>query len=151
MNTKTLKCMTAAVSLLAGIGGAFSAYAAGDGPTARGIGSNDPTKDKIGATDVYLLACPPGTSTARAKINEGNNDGVQLSVQVINPHGSAVTESGVNGGLSPEAILAGGQGSYLASVHKNGAKFEGYTLTVDCHDANGNRFAGDQATLVQDQ
>ena len=76
---------------------------------------------------------------------------MQLSVQVINPHGSATTESGINGGPSDEAILRGGPGSYLVTVHKIGAGFEGYTITLDCYDAQGVRFEGNQSTLVQDQ
>ena len=139
------------LSLLTALGAPLAGYAAGDGPTGETVGSNDPAKDRAGATDVYLLACPRGTRTARAKINEGNNDAVQLSVQVLNPHGSATTESGLNGGLSAEAILRGGPGSYLVTVHKNGVGLEGYTITLDCYDAQGLRFDGDQATLVQDQ
>jgi hypothetical protein len=101
---------------------------------------------------VYLLACPDGTRTARAKVNEGNNEAVQLSVVVVNPHGSAATESAIDGGVSAEATLRGGPGSYQVLVLKDGgAGIEGYTITLDCFDAQGNRFAGDQSTLVQDQ
>jgi hypothetical protein len=145
------------LSLIVALGVPPSVYAAGDGPTGDTVGSNDPDKDKPGATDVYLLACPSGTRTARAKINEGNNEDVQLSVLVVNPHGSATTESGVNGGGSDEAILRGGPGSYLVLVHKSAAGpnpaagLEGYTITLDCYDAQGVRFEGDQSTLVQDQ
>ena len=140
------------VSLMVALGASLPVYAAGDGPTGGTVGSNDPDKDRAGATDVYLLACPSGTRTARAKINEGNNADVQLSVLVVNPHGSAATESGVNGGTSDEAIVRGGPGSYLVLVHKNGAAgIEGYTITLDCYDAQGLRFEGDQATLVQNQ
>ena len=106
------------LSLIVALGVPPSVYAAGDGPTGGTVGSNDPDKDRAGATDVYLLACPSGTRSARAKINEGNNEDVQLSVLVVNPHGSATTESGVNGGGSDEAILQGGPGSYLVLVHK---------------------------------
>jgi hypothetical protein len=128
-----------------------AAYAAGDGPTAGGLGSNIVANDRLGATDVYLLSCPRGTRSARAKINEGNNDAAPLSVQVINPHGTIVTTNGVNGGLSPEAILNNGPGAYLVSVHKNGPGFEGYTITLDCYDVNGNRFVGNQSLLIQNQ
>jgi len=139
------------LTVLAALGAPLAVSAAGDGPTAESLGSNDPTKDRAGATDVYLLACPRGTRTAQAHINEGNNDVVPLSVQVLNPHGSATTESGINGGLSAEAIVRGGPGSYLVTVHKNGAGLETYTITLDCYDAQGLRFEGDQSTLVQDQ
>ena len=145
------------VSLMLALGAPLSGYAAGDGPTGGTVGSNDPAKDREGATDVYLLACPSGTRSARAKINEGNNEDVVLSVIVLDPHGSAATESGVNGGPSAEAILQGGPGSYLVLVHKSpagpdpAAGIEGYTITLDCYDAQGVRFPGDQSTRVQNQ
>lgn len=87
MNTKTLKCMTAAVSLLTGIGTAFSEYAAGDGPTARGIGSNDPNKDKIGATDVYLLACSPGPVRPERKSTKVTMTEYSSAYRLLTPMG----------------------------------------------------------------
>lgn len=151
MENIVFRNILANASLVIALGGSLPSYAAGDGPTAGSLGSNIPSQDRIGATDVYVLACPKGTKTARAKVNEGNNDAAQLSVQVINPHGGATTESGVNGGLSPEAVLGAGPGSYLVTVHKDAAGHEGYTITLDCYDADGNRFDGDQATQVQNQ
>jgi hypothetical protein len=71
---------------------------------------------------------------------------------VVNPHGSAATESAIDGGVSAEATLRGGPGSYQVLVLKDGgAGIEGYTITLDCFDAQGNRFAEDQSTLVQNQ
>jgi len=150
MNTPSFKMLTAA-ALMALILGATPAFAAGDGPTGGTIGSNQPAIDSAGATDVWVLSCPKGTKSARAGINEGNNDAIQLSVQVINPHGSAVTASGVNGGVSPQAVLNGGPGAYIVTLHKDGLGIDGYTITLDCYDANGARIPGDQATLVQNQ
>ena len=85
MNTNTLKSLIIIAAIAMALG-ATSAMAAGDGPTGGTIGSNQADKDSAGATDVWLLSCPRGTRSARANINEGNNDEVQLSVQVINPH-----------------------------------------------------------------
>lgn len=150
MNTQSLKIFTVAASIALTLG-TTSAIAAGDGPTGGTIGSNQVAIDSAGATDVWVLACPTGTRSARADINEGNNDAIQLSVQVINPHGSAVTASGVNGGLSPQAVLNGGPGAYIVTLHKNGLGIDGYTITLDCYDANGTRIPGDQATLVQNK
>lgn len=150
MNTKTLKTLSVVASIALSLG-ATSAIAVGDGPTGGTIGSNQVDKDSAGATDVWVLACPKGTKSARAGINEGNNDAIQLSVQVINPHGSAVTSSGENGGVSPQAILNGGPGAYIVTLHKDGLGIDGYTITLDCYDANGGRIPGDQSTLVQNQ
>jgi hypothetical protein len=146
----TLKTMALTASMALTLG-ATPAFSAGDGPTGGTIGSNQVAKDSAGATDVWLLACPSGTKSARAGINEGNNDAVQLSVQVINPHGSAVTASGENGGVSPQAVLNGGPGAYIVTLHKDGMGIDGYTITLDCYDVNGVRSPGDQATLVQNQ
>lgn len=141
----------ALTSLVLGCVAGPQALAEGDGPTAGAVGSQIPDKDRLGATDVYLLACPPGTRSARAGINEGNNPDAPLSVQIINPHGFASTENAVDGGASPQAILNGGPGAYLALVHKNGPGTQGYTITVDCYDGAGERIPGDQATRVQNQ
>ena len=151
MINKIYKKITLTVSFAVFLGSPYLANAAGDGPTGGGLGSNVAANDKAGATDVFLLSCPTGTKSARANINEGNNDAVPLSVQVINPHGSAATANGVNGGLSPQAILNDGPGNYLVTIHKNGSGFDGYTYTIDCYDVNGNRIAGNQATQVQNQ
>jgi hypothetical protein len=141
----------AVASLFSGVGISPPSLAAGDGPTGGTVGSNVVEKDRLGATDVFLLACPPGTKSAQAGVNEGGNPDATLSVQIVNPHGYASTENAVNGGVSPKAILNGGPGAYLAMVHKNGPGLEGYTITVDCYDAAGERLAGDQATRIQNQ
>lgn len=150
MNTYRLNTiyLTAAIVLTVS---PVNVFAAGDGPTGGAIGSNQAAADSASATDVWLLACPRGTKSARASINEGNNDALQLSVQVINPHGTAASASGENGGVSPQAIVNGGPGAYLVTLHKNGLGIEGYTITADCYDINNNRIAGDQATQIQNQ
>ncbi|MFO1417092.1 MAG: hypothetical protein U1E83_00340 [Methylotetracoccus sp.] len=151
MNMRTSIRPLALMCLLLDCVAGPQALAEGDGPTGGAVGSQIPDKDRLGATDVYLLACPPGTRSARAAINEGNNPDAPLSVQMVNPHGYASTENAVAGGLSPQAILHGGPGAYLALVHKNGPGTQGYTITVDCYDAAGERIPGDQATRVQNQ
>ena len=103
-----------------------------------------------GATDVYGLTCPDATRSVRARVNEANVAGIQFSVQVINPVGRAASASAVNGGLSAIAILAGGAGNYLVTVHKDAAGGEGYNVTADCHNASGTAL-DIRATRVQNQ
>jgi len=103
------------------------------------------------ATDVYGITCPLGTVSVRANVNDGNTAGDQISVQVINPNGRVATASAVDGGgPSAFAILAGGAGNYLVTVHKNAAVGEGYAVFMDCYTAAG-AVAGNQAVLVQNQ
>jgi hypothetical protein len=102
------------------------------------------------ATDVYALTCPEGTESVRARANEGNAAGIQVSVQVINPVGRAGSASAVNGGLSAVVILAGEAGNYLVTVHKDAAGGQGYNVTLDCHNINGTGL-GIAALRVQNQ
>src|SRR5262245_1242194 len=74
-----------------------------------------------GTTDAYSVTCPIGTISVKANVNDAIAVGNQISVQVINPNGRAVSESAVdNGPPSTLATLAGGVAStYLVTVHKN--------------------------------
>lgn len=83
-------------------------------------------------------------------MNEGNTAGVQLSMQVIDPGGRATTASNVDNGLSPFAVLTGRAGTYLVTVHNNNAAGEGYPVSVDCHDGNGDALEA-QVIRVQNQ
>ena len=70
-----------------------------------------------GTTDAYSVTCPIGTISVKANVNDAVAVGNQISVQVINPNGRAVTKSAVdNGPPSALATLAGGAGTYLFSV-----------------------------------
>jgi|GEM_PF-4383024 len=104
-----------------------------------------------GATDVYGMACPIGTVSVKANVNDGITVGNQISLQVIDPHGHAVTASAVDGG-PPTALvtLAGSAGQYLVTVSKNTGVSEGYSVSMDCYDVVG-AIAGTQSAIVQDQ
>ena len=98
-----------------------------------------------GTTDAYSVTCPIGTISAKANVNDAIAVGNQISVQVINPNGRAVTKSAVdNGPPSALATLAGGAGTYLVTVHKNTGVGEGYSVAMDCYDAVG-AIAGTQS------
>lgn len=104
-----------------------------------------------GTTDVYGVTCPIGTVSVKASVNDAVAVGNQISVQVINPNGRAVTASAVdNGPPSVLATLTGGAGHYLVTVHKNTGVGEGYSVSMDCYDVVG-AIAGTQSVLVQDQ
>ena len=106
----------------------------------------------VGTMDIYIVTCPIGTASVKANVNDGTAVGNQVSVQVINPNGRAVSESAVdNGPPSPQAILTGGAGTYLITTHKNAGGGEGYSVAMDCYDAAGAAIAGTQSVLVQNQ
>ncbi|NOT53246.1 MAG: hypothetical protein HOP18_01440 [Deltaproteobacteria bacterium] len=103
------------------------------------------------ATDVYGMTCPVGTTSVRANVNDAIAAGNQISIQVINPNGLATTATAPDGGaFSPLAILAGGAGNYLVTIHKNTAFGEGYVAVMDCFNA-AVAIAGIQSVLVQNQ
>jgi hypothetical protein len=104
-----------------------------------------------GATDVYAVTCPAGTVSVEASVNDAITAGTQVSVQLINPNGSAITASAVDGGgPSGFVTLDGGAGSYLAIVSKNTEFGEGYGVSIHCNDAVG-ALAETIAVLVQNQ
>lgn len=103
------------------------------------------------ATDVYGMTCPIGTTSVQANVNDGAGVGVEVSVQVIDPRGRAISASAPDGG-GPSGLvaLAGGPGNYLVTVHKDALANEGYAVSMDCYDAAG-AIAGIQSVLVQNQ
>jgi hypothetical protein len=102
-----------------------------------------------GTTDVYGLTCPIGTVSVKANVNDANVVGNQISVQVINPNGAAVTASAVDGGPPSGLVtLVGGAGQYLVTVSKNTGVSEGYSVAMDCYDVVG-AIAGTQSVLLQ--
>ncbi len=104
-----------------------------------------------GATDVYGMTCPIGTVSVKASVNDAVAVGNQISVQVINPHGRAITASAVDGGPPSTLVtLTGGAGQYLVTVHKNTLLGEGYSVSMDCYDVVG-AIAGIQSVLIQNQ
>lgn len=144
MSKKTFRSVVATASLVVGLSGAFSAHA--DGAFGGFLG------DSPSNTDVWGLTCPIGTASARASVNDGTATGIQISVQVIDPHGRATTFSAVDGGgPSPVAVLNGGPGNYLVTVGKDATGGEGYSIVLDCHDASTAAIAGTQSALLQSQ
>lgn len=111
------------------------------------------------STDVYGLTCPVGTVAVRAFVNDnGGVDNVRLTAQVINPQGDATTVfTALDNGVSATAILVGGgPGNYLVTISKSQPAgtvlaAENYLATMDCFNAGGNPFPGNQALLVQNQ
>jgi hypothetical protein len=107
-----------------------------------------------GATDVYALACPSDTRSVRAKVNEADVSGIQMSVVAINPAGRAETATAPDNLISDEVVLNARGGIYLVIVHKTTVDDtptgEGYGVTLDCHDAAGLGL-GVQAERVQNQ
>jgi hypothetical protein len=142
MKKQSFRSLIASASLVLGFSGVGSAHADIFGGF---LGA------AAGATDVYGVTCPLGTLSVRANVNDAVVAGDQISVQVINPTGRAATASAVDGGgPSAFAILTGGAGNYLVTVHKNAALAEGYAVSMDCYTAAG-ALAGTQSVLVQNQ
>lgn len=142
MKKHNFRSILATASLVLGLSGTGSAHADIFGGF---LGA------AAGATDVYGMTCPIGTTSVRANVNDANAAGIQVSVQVINPNGLATTSTAVDGGPpSALAILAGGAGNYLVTVDKDAAGGEGYAVAMDCYTAAG-AVAGNQAVLVQSQ
>jgi hypothetical protein len=143
MEKRSLRSVIAAASLVLGLSGVESVHA--------DIFGGFLGAASAGTTDVYSVTCPIGTVSVKANTNDANTVGNQISVQVINPNGRAVTASAVdNGPPSALATLAGGAGTYLVTVHKNTGVGEGYSVAMDCYDVVG-AIAGTQSVLVQDQ
>jgi hypothetical protein len=111
------------------------------------------------STDVYGVTCPLGTVTMRAAVDDnGGVDNVRLTAQVINPQGDATTVfTAVDNGLSATATLTGGgPGNYLVTISKSQPSGtvllpENYLANMDCFNAAGAPFPGNQALLVQNQ
>jgi hypothetical protein len=137
--------LTAIVGL--GLGSIPLAHADEDHPTGEFLGAASASN-----TDVYVLSCPIGTANVKAKVNDGTALGIEISVQVINPNGLATSQTAPDGGIgSDDAVLSGGAGNYLVTVHKNLVGGEGYTISADCYDSAEVPAPGLQLTLVQDQ
>jgi hypothetical protein len=104
-------------------------------------------------TDVYRLSCPIGTASIRAKItNPNGNPTDDITAQVIAPSGRVRSVIAVEGELPRTAILTGGAGTYLVSVHKDSTLIASrYSIVLDCYRANSAAVSGIQSLLVQNQ
>jgi hypothetical protein len=147
MKKHIFKSLVLTASLALGLGGIPLAHAVEDHPTGGALGASSASN-----TDVYALSCPIGTVTVEAKVNDGIALGNEMSLQVISPNGRATTQTAPDDGLpSDEAVLEGGAGNYLVTVHKNTTAVEGYTISADCFDSAGVPAPGLQLTQVQNQ
>jgi hypothetical protein len=144
MKKQNLKSVIATASLALGLSAVVPVHA----DTFGGALGNP-----AASTDVYAAACPIGTTSVSASVNDGATAGVQINVQLINPQGDATSASAPdNGAFSPVIALAGGgAGSYLVTVDKNSIGVEGYAVTMDCLNVNGKPLAGNQFVQVQNQ
>lgn len=136
MNTKTLKALTATVSLLAGMTASYSAMA-----TDTGLQRLDNLGGFSPAIDVFTFVCPVG-SGARANVNDlafPNPAGVNVQV-VLGRDGAPIlqatdaTDDGVpsaSTGIIPES------GLYAVAFKKTGAAVEIYRGQVECCTAAG--------------
>jgi hypothetical protein len=142
MKKQSFRSVIATASLILGLGGVGSAHADIFGGFLGAV---------AGSTDVYGLTCPIGTVSVKANVNDAITVGNQISVQIINPNGQAITASAVDNG-PPTALvtLTGGAGQYLVTVFKNTGVSEGYSVAMDCYDVVG-AIEGTQAVKVQDQ
>ena len=147
MKKHIFKSLVLTASLVLGLGSIPLAHADEDHPTGGFLGASNASN-----TDVYVLSCPIGTVNVKAKVNDGIALGNEISVQIINPHGLATTQTAQDDGPpSDDAVLDGGAGNYLVTVHKNTADGEGYTISSDCYDNAGVPVPGLQLTRVQNQ
>ncbi len=146
MTKKNLRRVIAITSLVLGVSGVGSAHADIYGGFLGG-----PAGTPASVTDVYAVTCPINTTSVRANVNDGAQVGVEVSVQVIDPRGRAISASAPDGG-GPSGLvgLAGGPGNYLVTVHKDAAVNEGYSVFIDCY-IGATAIAGNQSVLVQDQ
>lgn len=142
-----VKNLVLTVLVALGLGGIPLAHADEDHPTGGFLGAASASN-----TDVYALSCPIGTVNVKAKVNDGTASGIEISVQIINPNGRATTQTAQDDGIgSDDAVLSGGAGNYLVTVHKNFVGGEGYTISADCYDSAGVPAPGLQLTQVQNQ
>lgn len=105
-------------------------------------------------TDVYRLTCPAGTASARARVTNPNGNPVdEITAQVIAISTGRVRSAiSLEGVASPTAVLTGGKGTYLVSVHKDSKLFASrYSIVLDCYRVNSAAIAGNQSVLVQNQ
>jgi hypothetical protein len=144
MEKHSFRNMIATASLVLGLSGI--------GPARADIFGGHLGAAAVGTMDIYIVTCPIGTASVKANVNDGTAVGNQINVQLLNPNGRGVSESAVdNGPPSPQAILAGGAGTYTVTVAKNTGVGEGYTVAMDCYDAAGAAISGTQSVLVQNQ
>jgi len=121
-----------------------------DGPFAGSLGAGNAS---IAPTDVYRLTCPAGTASVRAKVtNPNNNPTDEITVQVIAPTGLVRGAISLEGETPRTAVITGGAGKYLVSVHKDSTLIASrYSIVLDCYRSTSAAIAGNQSALIQNQ
>jgi hypothetical protein len=149
MNTKTLKGITAAVSLLVGIGTATSALATSTGGRTLGNGGQQ--------IDAWSFECPANFPIGQARVSDRaviNNAAAKMQVvlgKIGNPNQQVTDPDGEGGASSIFATVASGTGEYIVVFKKTAVGVEDYIADVVCRDANNGLFNNPPLTLRIDQ
>jgi hypothetical protein len=149
MNTKTLKGITAAVSLLVGLGTATSALATNTGARTLGNGGQQ--------IDAWSFECPATFPIGQARVSDRaviNNAAAKMQLvlgKIGNPNQQVADPDGDGGALSVFATVASGPGEYIAVIKKTAVGQEDYHVDVVCRDANNGLFNNPPLTLRIDQ
>lgn len=137
MNTKMLKGMTAAVSLLTGIGAASPAMAGFTGAQVLANNGASPT------IDVWTFTGPAGFG-GRARVSDLANPNNAPAVQVVLGHDSGpnlqVTDATDNNVFSAFTPVIPESGLYAMAFKKTGPDFEIYNGHGQCVNAAGGIF-----------
>lgn len=141
MNTNTLKAITVAVSLIAGMGAASPAMA-----TATGAQSLEPAANAI---DVFIFTCPAGFNRAQARVNDTTttlNNPALMQVVLSKDGNPTVQRTDVfpvaafgEGGTIADSTFADvgdGSGAYFMVFKKTAGGEESYIGEAFCRDAN---------------
>jgi hypothetical protein len=135
MNTKMLKGIGVAISLLVGIGAASPALAKATSARALGIEGN--------AIDVWTFDCPEGFTKGQARVKDlaaTNNAAAQMQVVLSKdgtPTQQVTDEDGEAGSdRSVMATVDGGIGGYVMAFKKTADGVEDYIGEAFCRDAN---------------
>jgi hypothetical protein len=142
MNTKMLKGIGVAISLLVGIGAASPALATATAARALGVKAN--------AIDVWTFDCPEGFPIGQARVQDLQatvNAAAKMQVVLSKdgtPTEQVTDEDGDGGDQSVEATVNGGIGGYVMAFKKTADGDEDYIGEAFCRDANN---AIDQPTI----
>jgi hypothetical protein len=148
MNTKTLKVITAAVSLLVGLGTATSALATSRFGTLGNGGQQ---------IDAWSFVCPANFPIGQARVSDNaapNNAAAKMQVvlgKIGTPNEQVADPDGEGPALSIYATVASGPGNYTAVVKKTAVGVQGYTAVFVCRDANNNLFNNPLVSPLIDQ
>jgi hypothetical protein len=138
MNTKALKGIGVAVSLLVGIGAASPALAKATSARKLGAATNAidvwtftcPKGFPIGQARVYDLA-PPANAPAQVQVVLGKKGHPSVEMTDTDP-----TADGEGGDSSDEATFDGGEGVYVVAFKKTAPGEEDYIGEMFCRDEN---------------